>query len=90
LVKVFSQFGHVERAFTLFNHKSNTSRGFGFVEFSTEEAASKVIGKRIFIEGKEVIASKALERTKGVIQFLPRKNHFRKLTRLKMLQSAQP
>lgn len=66
LVKVFSQFGNVERAFTLFNHKSNTSRGFGFVEFSNRADAEKLIGKTVLIDGKEVYVSKALERAKGV------------------------
>lgn len=66
LVRFFSQFGHVERAICLFNHKNNTSRGFGFVEFSKEEIASKLIGKTVHIEGKEISISKAVERSKGV------------------------
>lgn len=66
LVKFFSQFGQVERAICLFNHKNNTSRGFGFVEFSREEVAAKLIGKTLHIEGKEVTISKAAERSKGV------------------------
>jgi RNA recognition motif-containing protein len=66
LVSVFSQFGTVERAFSLFNHKNNTNRGFGFVEFKTEDAVNKLIGKTILIEGKEVFISRAHERNKGV------------------------
>jgi RNA recognition motif-containing protein len=65
LLKVFSEFGSVERAFILQNHKSNTSRGFGFVEFTHEETVSKLVGKTILIDNKEVYISRALERTKG-------------------------
>ena len=66
LVNFFSQFGPVERAICLFNHKSNTSRGFGFVEFSCEDIVAKLLGKTVLIEGKEVSISKAVERSKGV------------------------
>ena len=66
LFKIFSQYGPVERAFIMFNHKTNTGRGFGFVEFVSEEVASKLIGKSVYIEGKEIYISRALERAKGV------------------------
>lgn len=87
LVKVFSQFGQVERAFPLFNHKNNTSRGFGFVEFSNEETASSLIGKTVLIGGKEVFLSKALERSKGVSKILPRKKSLPKA--VKTLKKTQ-
>lgn len=68
----------MERAFSLFNHKSNTSRGFGFVEFASEDIAASLIGKKVTIEGKEVLISKALERSKGVSLLLPRKRQIRR------------
>lgn len=88
LVSVFSQFGPVERAFSLFNHKSNTSRGFGFVEFKTEEAVTKLVGKTILIEGKEVFISRAHERNKGVDYFLLRKRGVKSLLLFLMLQKV--
>lgn len=89
LVSVFSQFGPVERAFSLFNHKNNTSRGFGFVEFKNEQAVTRLIGKTVFIDGREVFISRAHERNKGVTKFLLRKKEPKNLVQIKMLQKAQ-
>lgn len=66
LIRVFSQFGKIEKAFILYNHSNGTSRGFGFIEFLDEESVSKCYGKTILIEGKELPVLKALERTKKV------------------------
>lgn len=69
----FEVFGEVVRAFILYNHKNSTSRGFGFIEFAEESAVVKCLGKTISIEGKDLLISKALERTKKVILALSEK-----------------
>lgn len=69
----FEVFGEVVRAFILYNHKNSTSRGFGFIEFAEESAVVKCLGKTITIEGKDLLISKALERTKKVIFALSQK-----------------
>lgn len=89
LVRVFSKFGPVERAFSLYNHKSNTCRGFGFVEFKTEEAVTKLIGKTVLVEGSEVFISRAHERNKGVAKILLRKKEPTNLCVIKMLLKAR-
>lgn len=73
LFSKFEVFGQVIRAFILYNHKNSTSRGFGFIEFAEESAVVKCLGKTITIEGKDLLISKALERTKKVIIALSQK-----------------
>jgi len=64
LLTSFEKFGEVTRAFILYNHKNCTSRGFGFIEFANESSVALCLGKTITIEGKDLLISKALERTK--------------------------
>lgn len=47
----FSQVGQVESARVVFDKMSNRSKGFGFVEFSTEEEAKKAVDE---LNGKEL------------------------------------
>ena len=66
LSRFFSQFGAVDKAFAMYNHKTGESRGFGFIEFEKEETVSRVVGKSFVIDGKEVEVSKAVQKIRGV------------------------
>ena len=68
LFSKFEAYGQVVRAFILYNHKNSTSRGFGFIEFAEESSVVGCLGKTIRIEGKDLVISKALERTKKVVK----------------------
>lgn len=43
LQQVFSQYGVVVNATVIMDRMTNRSKGFGFVEFETEEAAQKAV-----------------------------------------------
>ena len=43
LQQVFSQYGVVVNASVIMDRMTNRSKGFGFVEFETEEAAQKAV-----------------------------------------------
>lgn len=73
LFAAFEHFGPVNRAFILYNHKNGTSRGFGFIEFVNDTSVAGCLGKLVNIEGKDLVVSKALERTKKVVQNNSRK-----------------
>lgn len=80
LLAVFQSFGEVDRAFILYNHKNGTSRGFGFIEFSDEASVKLCLGKHVNIDGKELLVSKALERTKKVgYELFQKKSNARKM-----------
>jgi len=51
LKEAFSQFGSVESAVIITDKFSGRSKGFGFVEFSTEEEAGKAIKE---MDGQEM------------------------------------
>jgi len=70
LHEVFSRFGEVDKAFILYNHKNGSTRGFGFVEFTTQESAMVAVGKVIEICGKDIQVSMAIQRHKGVRHIL--------------------
>lgn len=74
LISNFSVFGTIDKAFILYNHKSGSSRGFGFVEFQLEESVQKALQGLVIIGGKEITVSTALERHKGVDKLYNRKN----------------
>ena len=61
LKEIFSEAGTVESANVIIDRMNNRSKGFGFVEMSTEEEAQKAIemfnGKEI--EGRNVTVSEA-------------------------------
>jgi len=61
LKEIFSQAGTVESATVIIDRMSNRSKGFGFVEMSSEEEAQKAIemfnGKEI--DGKNVTVNEA-------------------------------
>lgn len=64
LKNLFSAFGMVNSAKIITDRETNRSRGFGFVEMSSEEdgntALSKLNGKEI--EGRQLVVSVAKER----------------------------
>lgn len=68
LLNTFSAFGPVSKAFILYNHKTGSSRGFGFIEFEEEASVLRVVGVKVNIMGKDILVSLAVERSKGVVQ----------------------
>lgn len=58
LIKVFSQFGIVDKAYILYDHLSGASRGFGFVEFINEENLLKALQRPIMIDSKLIKCSR--------------------------------
>ena len=64
LKNLFSPFGNVVDAVVLQDRETHRSRGFGFVEFETDEEAKKAIkemnGK--LIEDRELVVNEARER----------------------------
>lgn len=58
LLAVFSAFGQVDKAYVLFDHKSGTSRGFGFVEYFKESDLARALEKGVVIDGKAVHCSR--------------------------------
>ena len=73
LEKTFSKAGVVESAIVIIDKMSDRSKGFGFVEMSSEEEAQKAIemfnGKEI--DGKNVTVNEAKP-----LESRPRKNGF--------------
>ena len=60
LKKFFEQFGGVQDAIVLRDVNTNTSRGFGFVTFDSEEVADKCVQENNYeIKGKKVDIKKA-------------------------------
>lgn len=59
LVQAFSQFGEVVNATVIIDRMSNRSKGFGFVEFATEEAAQAAVdgmnGQEL--EGRKIVVN---------------------------------
>lgn len=51
LEELFSEFGTIEDAFVMTDRETRRSRGFGFVQFADEEAATAAIDA---LHGKEV------------------------------------
>ena len=51
LKNFFSQVGNVESARVIFDRQTGRSKGFGFVEFSTEEEAERAMKE---LEGKDL------------------------------------
>ncbi|MEW5319172.1 MAG: hypothetical protein WDW38_010339 [Sanguina aurantia] len=45
LREYFEQFGEVEDAVVMFDHENKRPRGFGFVQFATEESVDRVFGR---------------------------------------------
>lgn len=64
LREAFEQFGTVTDAIVVSDRQTGRSRGFGFVEFDSEEAAQKAIdemnGKDL--DGREVVVNFAKEK----------------------------
>jgi RNA recognition motif-containing protein len=63
LKELFAQYGEITEAIVITDRDSGRSKGFGFVTFSTEEAAKKALemdGKEI--EGRKVVVNIAKPR----------------------------
>ena len=72
--KYFEQFGEISESQILQDHYTGRSRGFGFITFTTEEAAEKVFAKGRFheLKGKlvEVKSATPRQQNKGVARGL--------------------
>ncbi len=64
LFEIFSQFGNVVTATVLKDRETNRSRGFGFVEMSTEEEAKAAIDalNNSDLEGRKIVVNIARPR----------------------------
>jgi RNA recognition motif-containing protein len=64
LASIFSEYGEVVSAKVVLDRESNRSRGFGFVEMSSDEDAKKAIaelnGKEI--DGRALVVNEARQR----------------------------
>lgn len=63
LKELFSQYGEVTEAVVIMDRETNRSKGFGFVTFSTPEAAQKALemsGKDV--EGRAIVVNIAKPR----------------------------
>lgn len=61
LKEIFSKFGSIVEAVVITERHSGRSKGFGFVEFETEEAAQKAIDElnEKEIEGRKIFVNVA-------------------------------
>ena len=61
LDELFQQAGHVDSAVVIIDRESGRSKGFGFVEMSTEEEAAAAIAKfnNYELEGRTLIVNEA-------------------------------
>lgn len=67
LLHIFQPF-NVDKAYILYDHKTGASRGFGFVEFFSEESLLRAIDKPIYVEGKAIKCSRAFLKQDAVKQ----------------------
>lgn len=58
LQTVFSAFGQLDKAYVLFDHKTGSSRGFGFVEYLHEIDLEQALENPVTIDGKVVHCSR--------------------------------
>jgi len=67
LKEVFSEVGSVVSAVVIVDRYSNKSKGFGFVEYSTDEEAKKAIEElnQADYDGKQILVSVAKPKTEG-------------------------
>lgn len=65
LHKELSQFGEIDKAFIMYNHRTGLSRGFGFVEFREESSVAKALETPVFLMGKKITVSKAVQKDKS-------------------------
>jgi len=60
LRKYFNSFGHVATADVLFDHSTGLSRGYGFVQFSTEGGFQNVLNSsKHELDGQVLVLRKA-------------------------------
>lgn len=71
LRSVFNEVGTVISASVILDRETSRSRGFGFVEMSTDEEAKEAIEKLngLEVEGRSIIVKEALPENKPRIQF---------------------
>ena len=65
LRELFAQYGEITDAVVIMDRDSGRSKGFGFVTFTTEEAAQKALemdGKEV--EGRTIVVNKAKPQVK--------------------------
>jgi len=64
LSKLFSEVGTVVSASVIFDRETRRSRGFGFVEMSTDEETKKAIEtlNEVEVAGRKLIVSEAREK----------------------------
>ncbi len=82
LTELFSEFGDVAEAVVITDRATGRSKGFGFVTFTTEEAAQNALaldGREV--EGRTIIVNVAKPREERPSGFAPRNNDFRRDTR---------
>lgn len=58
LLHAFKAFGRIDKAYILYDHNNGSSRGFGFVEFVTEEDLLRALELPIVIDGKTIKCSR--------------------------------
>ena len=64
LSKLFSEVGTIVSASVIFDRETSRSRGFGFVEMSTDEETKKAIEtlNEVEVAGRKLIVSEAREK----------------------------
>ena len=63
LIQYFQVFGDIYKAYLIYDKNTNTSRGFGFVEFRNFTSAEKVVKEGThFIKGKEIECKTILQK----------------------------
>ena len=64
LEEIFSQFGKVTSAMVAMDRQTGRSRGFGFVEFEDDAAATEAISKMdgADLEGRKIVVNEARPR----------------------------
>lgn len=67
LKQLFSQAGTVESATVIVDRMTNRSKGFGFVEMSTDEEAAKAVSMldKTQLGGRTIMVSEARPKTEG-------------------------
>lgn len=79
LRELFTQYGEITDAVVIMDRDSGRSKGFGFVTFTTEEAAQKALemdGKEV--EGRTIVVNKAKPQVKRDNQFDRKDQSFRR------------
>ena len=70
LQEIFEEYGEVTSVKIITDRATGRSKGFGFVEMTSEEEAKKAIDElnNAEIEGRTIVVNKAEEKKEGVVQ----------------------